>query len=198
MSGLLRHMLVEAANTGEVIRIIYHGGSQPGTVREIGPISVSASEVRAHDLASGIAKTFKLAKIELADLTAKAPEYDPAAAPQVEDACAIKQAFAGKIPDLEALGWHIQLSDDAVSVHRSFKNGKPRKIPDVRLSYDEFNVDLVYDLDAEGMVEEKRKSSRPYRVESRNFGSARSFGRLSKASELFLDEARSLAPTNTT
>ena len=67
MSRSIRDLLTEACVNGEVVRIIYHGGSQPGTVRAISPIEVSKSEVRARDLAVGIAKTFKLAKIELAE-----------------------------------------------------------------------------------------------------------------------------------
>ena len=75
-----------------------------------------------------------------------------------------------------------------------FKNGKLRKTPDVQLNYDEFIVDLLYDFDGLEIKEERRKSSRPCHVYSRSFASARSFGKMSKAVAVFLDEARNLAP----
>jgi len=49
-SALVRQMklgaekrLTEAIETGEVIRIIYHAGSRPGTSREIAPIAVNGT-----------------------------------------------------------------------------------------------------------------------------------------------------------
>ena len=66
MSDDLRSRLISAATAGEIIRVIYHRGSQPGTVREIAPVGVTDEEVRARDLAAGIDKAFKLAHLELA------------------------------------------------------------------------------------------------------------------------------------
>jgi len=57
--------LVEARKNGEVIRIAYHGGSQPGTAREISPMSISGDDLIAHDLATDEVRTFKVAKIEV-------------------------------------------------------------------------------------------------------------------------------------
>ena len=66
MSDDVRARLIAAAATGEIIRILYHRGSQPGAVREIRPVAISDDEVTARDIASGIDKTFKLAHIGLA------------------------------------------------------------------------------------------------------------------------------------
>ena len=197
MSESVRETLKTAADTGEVIRIIYHGGSQPGTVREISPISVSDHELLARDLATSITKTFKLAKLELTDEGTETPEYNPTAAPAAEETHTIGEALAGKVPGLESMGWHVKLSGDAISVHRFFKNGKPRKMPDIELSYNECTLDVFIELDGT-VKEEKRKSSRPYRLSSRNFASARTFGKMSGAVSAFLDETRALAPTNAT
>lgn len=198
MTQSLRDMLAQAAGAGEAIRIVYHGGSQPGTVREISPISVTDVEVVAHDLSSGMAKTFKLARIEIPGSVANVPAYDPTLPPPVEDTRSIKEVFDGKLRDLEALGWHVRASENTIALHNFFKNGKIRKTPDVQLNCDEFIVDLVDDFDGLGIKEERRKSSRPYHVYSRSFASARSFGKMSKAVAVFLDEARNLAPANAT
>jgi len=61
MSDDLRNRLLAAASAGEIVRIVYHRGSQPGTLREIAPIAISDNEVKASDLATGTDKTFKLA-----------------------------------------------------------------------------------------------------------------------------------------
>jgi len=198
MTESLPDILAHAARTGEVIRIVYHGGSQPGTVREIVPLAVTDTEMRAHDFASRKDKRFKLAMIEIPDPAASPPKYDPDLQSPPEEICSLKEMFEGKLRDLEALGWHVQLSEDAIAVHRVFSNGNPRKTPDVRLTYDEFVVDLVDDFDGQGIKEERRKSSRPYHVYSRRFASARSLGKMSTAAALFLDEARGLAPGNAT
>lgn len=36
-------------------------------------------------------------------------------------------ALGSKVKELEAIGWHVNLSESSVSVQRYFKNGKPRK-----------------------------------------------------------------------
>jgi predicted DNA-binding transcriptional regulator YafY len=57
--------LSEAQKTGKIVRIAYHGGSQPGTATEISPMSIASEEVIAHDIATGEVRTFKLATIAL-------------------------------------------------------------------------------------------------------------------------------------
>lgn len=190
--SLLYERLKVAAKAGEVVRIIYHGGSQPGTVREIYPIRVATLEISARDLATDIVKTFKLAKIELVDDVTDAPEYD-AAHSDISEPAGIIEALDGKHSELENLGWHVAFSEDEASVYRFFKNGKPRKTADVSLSYDEFVTDLFVDDDGE-LHEDARHSTRPYRVDSLRFASGRTFGKLSRAAALFLEEAHGLAP----
>ena len=46
--------LAKAVDAGEIVRIVYHGGSQPGTIREIAPIAVENNKVSALCLASEI------------------------------------------------------------------------------------------------------------------------------------------------
>ena len=57
--------LKESIETGETLRIIYHGGSQPGTVREIVPQSIKGEKLRAFCIGSGASKTFIISKIEI-------------------------------------------------------------------------------------------------------------------------------------
>lgn len=195
MSRSIRETLAEACDNGEVVRIIYHGGSQPGTVRSVSIIAVSELEVRARDLAVGSVKTFKLEKMELAEASASTPEYNPAHAPTIELFGSIREVLEAAVEDLQSLGWHVEIAEQSISLHRFFKNGKPRKTPDILLSYNEYTVDVFVDLD--GLLkEEARKSSRPYRLDSRNLATAKTFVKMSSAVACFLAEAKKLAPSD--
>ena len=71
---MLRNCYPDTA--GEIVQIVYHGGSQPGTLWEIMLLAVTEEEVRARDLAVGIEKNFKLADVELVGPDTVAPQYD--------------------------------------------------------------------------------------------------------------------------
>ena len=43
----IKPILTEAIETGEVVKIKYHGGSQPGSLRQISPISIVGDDVVA-------------------------------------------------------------------------------------------------------------------------------------------------------
>ncbi len=190
MSDDLRARLMAAATTGQIVSIVHHRGSQPGTGREIAPIAISDEEVRARDLAAGIDKTFKLTYVELAGPQTTARTYDRVA--PVEDTQTVQAALEPHVAELRALGWHVEVADTSVGVHRNFKSGKPRKGADVAILFNEFAID-AWD-DGKGWREEAVKSKRPYYVSSPTFERARTFARLSLALALFLEEARKLAP----
>lgn len=193
MTLSIRDTLEEARKDGEVVRIIYHGGSQPGTVRSISIIAINELDVRARDLAVGVAKTFKLAKIELAEASTSTPEYDPTKPPAAELTGSIEIALAGEVEHLQSIGWHVEVDEDAISLHRFFKNGKPRKTPDIELIYNEYTFDAFVEAGG-NFKEEMRKSCRPYRLSARSLVNARTFAKMSSAVACFLAEAKALAP----
>lgn len=194
MSHSTEETLTIAAKSGETLQIIYHGGSQPGTVREIKPLRVTPREVRAFDLSTGIAKLFLVDRIELACSGAGVAHYTAPAPEVVIEGHTVHGALASRLDELESQGWHVELTVDAMSVHRFFKNGNPRKKPDAELRYREYVQIQKYNPFTGATIESQRKSSKPYRVTSRNLGCARAFSNLSKAATLFLKEAQSLAP----
>jgi len=193
----LRARLTTAAEAGEVLRIIYRGGTQPGSARDVCPIEISGELLRAHDVAAGADKQFRLSNIEIVDEKVAAPAYDPhLAPPPAEDGRTIEELVAPMVADLQTLGWHIALTRDAVTLHGYFKNGKPRKGWDVYFMFSEYTGIGVVDVDDEGtsvVREETWKSKRPYHVSSIKLPT-RSFANLSNAGALFLDEARKRAP----
>lgn len=182
-----------AGSAGEIVRVVYHRGSQPGSVREIVPLTVRDDEVVANDIAAGIDKTFKLEYLELAGADSAAPAYDPAAPPRVEEFRTVEAALAPHVAELQALGWHVELSETRISLHRFFKNGKPRKGYEVTMGFDEFTVDMFDDFDGRGMQTVTRPSKRPYNVSSTSMPT-KTFVRLSGVLPVFLEEARKLAP----
>jgi hypothetical protein len=194
MNESIRDVLAQAAKNGEVIRIVYHGGSQPGTVREIIPIEVTETALRARDDSSRQAKVFKLAKIRIPDSIETLPNYDPNYQEPPEPTGLIGDLLKDRIDQLHDLGWHVELSENRITLHTFFKNGKPRRGFIVGLWYEEYSITYCVDLDGQ-QEEERRPSPRPYHVSSMNPGAERHFGKISKAISLFLEEGARLAPT---
>jgi hypothetical protein len=186
----LRTRLTVAATTGEVVAVVYHPGSQPGTVREIIPHVVGDAELDAHDVAAGINKTFRLAHLELAESSTAAPRYVA-----VEGGQSLADALQPHVDALRALGWHVKIAATSVSVHRYFKNGKPRKGADVMMMFTEFAID-AFD-DGSGWREDAVRPKRPYYVASPNFERAQTFTHLPPAVACFLNESRAAAPGST-
>ena len=185
----LEQLLAAAIDTGEIIRIVYHGGSRPGSVREVRPVAVMADELRARDIVAGIDKTFLLAKIEITEAPVTAAGVG---------AQSVAEAIAPRVPELQALGWHVELTTNLATLHAFTKNGKPRKSAQVSLWFEEYTGIFVVDENADGNPverEERWKSRAPYHVSSIRLAT-RSFANLLKAAAVFLEEARN-ASTHT-
>lgn len=195
MNEELIEKLTEAIETGEVLSIIYHGGSQPGAVRQLSPIKVTHREVRAREIETGIVKTFLVAKIELAGGQTTARRYVPEEGNNINEPASIQEAFQNEVEELESLGWHVQLEEDSISLHRYFKNGKPLKGSDVSLYFDEYTSDFVVDLDGELQEENVRKKQKPWMVRAKGINT-RSYSSLYKAANLFIEQANRLAPNS--
>lgn len=171
--------LQQAGNTNSVLTIVYHGGSQPGTKRRIQPIKITPEEIRAAELSTGQVKRFKVSKIEIVSDDHSAKEYIPGAKLEPEYTNLI-ESLEKKVPTMEALGWHVRLCKSQVSVHRYFKNGKPRKGADA------------------GILFSGDSGVRPWYVWGPDLPSARTFSNLGNAVRLFLKQANSHAPKNVT
>ena len=154
-----------AAHDGQILTIVYHGGSQPGTIRDIAPVSVSDGRVRALCLASDQVKTFLLEKIDILGEGANidAAKWDPAKE-LVRKYRSLSNVAETENDFFSRLGWHIELSNDCISLHRRFKSGKPLKTSDVSIRYEEFTFDSVVDEFGEFHEINKRKRLRPWTV----------------------------------
>lgn len=133
MSDELRARLLEAAKAGEVLRVAYHGGSQPGAAREIVPMVVGDVLVMADDCATDALRAFRIDLLVLLAPGAQAPAYEVGKQGAVEPEPTIPECFEPARDALVRLGWHVEIEPQSVTLHRFLKNGRPKKSPDVAL-----------------------------------------------------------------
>jgi hypothetical protein len=202
MSERLQEYFAKAIATGELIAIIYHSGSQPGTIREIQPIAVFSKVMRAYDGNLNDAKAYMLSLIEIPGCNSIAPSYDENATPSSDDFHTVKEFFESEREHLRQLGWHVEATESRISLHDYSKNGKPRKAPAVSLSFDEFVTEEVFNEDywifgngdcADDFVTETRKSKRPHHVSSPTYSSS-GFSKFNRACAVFMEEAERHKP----
>ncbi len=189
----INSILTRAIEGGEIIKIIYHGGSHPGLVREVAPIRVEGDKVRARCYTSKGVKAFFISKIQLVgdEATLDQKQFDQLHS-IVEKITDIASAHAELNEEMTSLGWSIMLSEDAFTLHHCFKNGKTKKTPVVGIAYDEFTTDIIWEEDYT-MTEVTKKRIKPWVVTSKG-KAARYFGKISKAVEAFIIEAKGHAP----
>jgi hypothetical protein len=168
--------IVEAISTGEILTVVYHGGSQPGTKRQISPIKITTGKVYARDLVSGSVKWFAIEKLEIVDADSPVPPYRLNA--RELDKSDFLPFLSAKIEELKSLGWHIELSDLSVSAHRPYKNGKIRKGADTGIHF------------------RAEAAKRPWYVWGPGLESAKTFSDLASAISAFIDQATKYAPTS--
>lgn len=187
--------LLAAIHTGGMVRVVYHGGSQPGTVREITPAGIRDGKVRAFCHTSQAMKLFAVEKISIIDdeETPGLPSWQPGFTPTPRYT-SIEMLLEEHRNDFVKRGWFVQSDTGHLSLHRTFKNGKPMKGSDVSLDFEEYAFDLI--MDEEGAMHEEnlRKKQRPWMVKAKN-KDTRTYGSLDAAAALFMEWGESLAPT---
>jgi len=71
-----RRILMQSAESGEIVYAIYQGGGQPGTRRELGPLKmVTRNTVLAWCLLTGQLKSYRLEALEILPEDRSAPAY---------------------------------------------------------------------------------------------------------------------------
>lgn len=122
----------KAIENGEMLTIIYHGGSHAGIARRVLPVRVTDDALWAIEADGEIRKQFKLAKLELAPEGATAQNLSdtPPEEPQT-----LNEAMAPHMPVLEASGWTIVCDDRRIALYGRFKNGNLRKAPALEINY---------------------------------------------------------------
>ena len=73
----VRESLLSSVESGEVLTVIYHGGTQPGTKRRIAPVGVIGHHLRALALPQEETRTYLVDKVAIVRDDHPAPDYDP-------------------------------------------------------------------------------------------------------------------------
>ncbi len=186
--------LSKAIESEETLKIIYQGGSQPGTLREIIPLNINKDKVWAKCLKSNSVKCFVIDKIIIIEKEegSNIPEWKLGLT-QFKHYISLEDFFDKKKTLLNELGWYVKKGKDFISLHRRFKNGKVIKHPDVSLWFEEINY--YYYVDTSGRERKKilGKRQRPWVVRGKN-QNTRTFSTLDKAAKVFIEWAKLLSP----
>jgi len=184
----------EAQKTGELVPIIYHGGSHPGLARLIYPVKVSETDVWGREADGTRAKQYKLHKIEIA--RGDAVIHNFAAEPETPEAEDLAQVLAPYLAEVEAAPWHVERDQGSIALYAFFKNGKRRKLPLLTLRSVEpypYRTEIDWETGEERQVERQLTGAeRPWSVESRR--GSRNFKKLSSAVIRFMEEFHQLCP----
>lgn len=141
--------LNQAIDAGEALRIIYYGGTQPGTAREIVPLSITGDFLWA--ISGNRRKQFSLSKIAFPDADAHPANYSDG--PLWPDFAAFIAATSERYA---ASGYVLQGMEDengalvGVAVHGLKRGGKPRVHPIYTLEY--LTTREVEEIDEDGNV----------------------------------------------
>lgn len=190
----IEERLRQAIASGEVVKVIYHGGSQPGSMREIAPMTIKNGHVSARCYTSNAVKSFALEKLVVVDGEALHPAKEwRASLFSPKQYASIFDVLEKHKSALLQFGWHIENDQSHLSLHRKFKNGTPLKGSDVSLDYEEYSYDSVMGLDGQSRKENFRKRHRPWTVRGKN-QDTKTVGQLDKAAAIFLEWAKLLAP----
>ncbi len=176
--------LRQAQASGEIIEVIYWGGSQPGRRRRIQPRKVSSEKVDALCLATDTVKSFFVHQIELASEVDRAHKDFDAEHGQVLRVAAarldamlpsdILTLVEGALAELPISPRLVQVAENAVGVFRTFKSGKIYKRPDAFIQY---------------IPDHHQK---PWHVDSTGLQQAAAYSHAHKAVQLFLSQVKSL------
>ena len=197
-----------AIDTGEALEVWYFGGSNPGTIRKIAPVKIIDDQVRARCLEDNSIKSYSISKMEI---------YVPGVEPQQrnthtfipQEITSITKLLHHYKDTLEGLGWFVIGSENEITLHEKFKNGKPKKTPIISLNFEEFEYrfpepdinDPEFDWDdfipetIEGDIlenAEKIPRKRPWIVRAKSKNTV-SYALQNKAFTRFLEWANQLA-----
>lgn len=177
-----------AIKQGNSIKIKYNGGSQPGTVREILPTTLSGGKLRATCFNSNSVKTFEIHKIEVVDINnlEENISWDKNFKPtqKYKD---LDDFFEQESILLQNTGYHINyIKGESISLHKIFKTGKIAVGAELALVFEELISDVVINVfNNELETINTRLREKPWIVRSSKIN-ARSYAKVEKAIEFFI------------
>lgn len=129
----IESVLRDAIGTGEIIEVVYLGGSQPGTRRDLSPKSIDPPHLRAWCHETEAEKTFRIDRMVLAEGAYRAaPKYG---ADGRGSAPLTWQEFLQRFRELAfPVGIHVDVREDGVRLYGLKPNGQPSDVPSASLT----------------------------------------------------------------
>lgn len=172
----------EAIEAGEILRVKYAGGSQPGAIRQLAPIQLLENgKLRARCLASGKAKMFNLEKIEVVESGDHgAAVYKPLARPGFTN---MTEALSDCREKLQEAGWLIHESLQLYMYNEDeFQNEL-----DIELIHNTMIAGFAFGISEGGRVSiDNVEAHRPWRLQCKSANYSASFSSLDSAIEKLL------------
>jgi len=191
----IKEKLEQSIKSGEILEIIYYGGSNPGKSRKVAPVKIDGNRLIARCLSSDEVKSFTVSKIAVQEngITIGADSSVLELSNQYNfdylDLFLLKYKN-----ELENMGWFVTSENNSyLSLHSFFKNGKPRKSADVSILYSEYSEEMIYDIDKNDFVSVQTKMQKPWSIRAIN-QTTRTYTKLSSALETFITFAKTYAP----
>lgn len=200
LTELLRYVV----GTGELVSLVYNGGSRPGQARAVVPMSISADELVVVIPDSSTKKTYKLSRVATVVLSNGVSATNahaappPPSLPDVPVFGTLAEYAQHFGPELVNAGWHLYEESDSFGIAARFKSGKPKKTPCVLICYIDRSTETIFDMDTQEQRTVPRQLTgreRPWRIDSWRFKEGRSVGELMQAFAVFIVEARASDPT---
>ena len=172
--------------TGEIVTIIYHGGSNPGASREIFPIAITPGDekLRARCIADGATKVFKIDKISIVDGDGVIDIARDIS--QSKLYTSLKDLYLDVLPKFDEAIFHVEFGDNELSVHKKWRNGKSQKGAVMSIYYNAEYIEHVFNYGTGRLEEVTKKFQRPWHICGRNFNS-NSFKDFNKAAYYFIE-----------
>lgn len=181
-------LIQNAIDTKQKINVIYNGGSMSGQSRVLGPISIKGNKVRAKCYTTNALKTFLMERIqvisengELSKDRSSEVSQPPKVEPQ-QTLLDIKNAISSHFPIEQ---WLIELNENTkdLSIYARFKNGNPKKLPELQVCYEEYRTELVIDDETGDYKEVTIKRTKNWVVRHKQKKSAISYSYLNTAAD---------------
>lgn len=171
---------------GEILKFVYNGGSQPGTVREAIITSLNNENIKARYIDSRLSKEFKMDKIEIYnDILHKNLKIYIAG--QKENKYINYQDIVDIHSDLfKEKELILNIEKDSFALFQYYKNGNLKKSPVIALEYHEFIYNEYYDIEDNSFKSDKYKSEKPWCLKIKG-KTTRNYKHFEKAVETFID-----------
>lgn len=193
----ITELLLEAAEKGLTVTIVYNGGSKPGASRPIIPVRVVGNAVRAREPGLPRDKTLsldKIARVTTGDGRSSQPnEVLPIETPAPAKRATMDEYAERLKPEYVRRGWNVFFdpAQQFFGVGRYFKSGKAMKTSVVSLQFVDRSEVPTADWDTGEIVMLKKELTgreRPWLVYSERREQGRSFADLSLAFEFLSTE----------